>query len=63
MLELELGTLGTEISRLSLNVNKSQLDSVAIFDNIVKLAKDKEIVDNSRSDAKGEPIVDEGALS
>jgi hypothetical protein len=63
MLELEPGTLRTEISRLSLNVNKSQLNSVTIFDNIVELAEDKEMVNNSRSNAKEEPIVNEGALS
>jgi hypothetical protein len=63
MLELELGTLRTETSQLSLNVNKSQLNSVIIFNNIVKLIKDKEIIDNFKSNAKGELIVDKGALS
>jgi hypothetical protein len=59
----ELGTPGTETSRLSLDVDESQLDSVAIFDNMGKLAEDEEMVDDSRSDAEEEPIVDEGALS
>jgi hypothetical protein len=63
MLKLKLGILGTEISRLSLNVNKSQLNSVTIFDNIVKLAKNKEIVDNFKFNIKGELIINEGALS
>jgi hypothetical protein len=63
MPESEPGTPGTETSRLSLDVDESQLDSVAIFDNIVEPAEDEEMVDDSRSDAEGEPIVDEGALS
>jgi hypothetical protein len=63
MLKLELSTLGTETSRLSLNVNKSQLNSVTIFDNIIKPIKDEEIVDDFKSNAKGEPIIDKGALS
>jgi hypothetical protein len=63
ILKLKLGILGTEISRLSLNVNKSQLNNVTIFDNIVKLAKDEEIIDNFRFNVKEEPIVNKGALS
>jgi hypothetical protein len=63
ILKLKPGILGTEISRLSLNVNKSQLNNVTIFDNIVKLAKDEEIIDNFRFNVKEEPIVNKGALS
>ena len=60
---LEPGTLGTEILQLSLDINKSQLNSVTIFNNIGKPTKDKEIVDNSRSNIKEEPIINEGGLS
>jgi hypothetical protein len=63
MLESKPGTLGTETLQLSLNVNKSQLNSVTIFDNIVKLAKDKEMVNDFRSNAEGELIINKGALS
>jgi hypothetical protein len=36
MLKLKLSTLRMEILQLSLNVDKSQLNSVTIFNNIVK---------------------------
>jgi hypothetical protein len=63
ILVLELGTLRIEISRLSLNVNKSQFNNVVIFNNISKLVKDKEIIDNSKSDTKEELIINKGILS
>jgi hypothetical protein len=62
MLKLKLSTLRMEILQLSLNVDKSQLNSVTIFNNIVKPIKDKEIINDFKSNIKEKPIIDKGAL-
>jgi hypothetical protein len=50
MLKLKLSTLRMEILQLSLNVDKSQL------------IKDKEIINDFKSNIKEKPIIDKGAL-
>jgi hypothetical protein len=62
MLILKLSTLRIETSQFSLNINKSKLNSVTIFNNISELIKDKEIVNDFKSNIKEELIVNKGAL-